>query len=361
MTDSGTVSNHQGGNEMKGFLRFWAVGLLFAAFILAGCQGKKAGVSGTAEEKAAEEKIIFKLSHTFTPLQPTHLALMEAAKKINERTNGQIVIQVFADGEIANGLDGAEQCVRGAYFINVYDPSCMADWVPDYSALIGPMLYQSGEEYSAVCRSDFAQSLNKKAESAGLKVLALDYNFGMRHLVTAKKQVKSLADIQTLKLRVPKSQLWIETFTALGVSPVAIGWGELYNSLQSGIVDAYETSLSDTLDTQMNEVAKYVTKTGHFIGTGAVMMSKAVFDKLTPEQQKIFQEEFTAGAIRNNEMANAVEKDAEKQLKDRGMVFNEIDLTEMRVKARAAFDKFPNLTPGVYDAIVAEIAKVRKP
>jgi len=339
---------------MKKTLKVILVGALLLVMATAAFAGGKSQAGG------GSDKIIFKLSHVFLPDQSLHIALSDVAKKINERTGGKIEIQIFPDGEIANGVDGAEQCVRGAYFINVYDPGCMGDWVPDYYALIGPMLYSNTAEYSAVCETDFAKSLNKKAEEKGLKVLALDYNFGMRNMVMAKRQIQSIQDIQGLKMRVPKSQLWIDTFTTLGAAPVGMAWAELYNALQTGVIDAYESSISDTYDNQMNEVAKYVTKTAHFVGTGAVMLSKKIWDGLTPEQQKIMQEEFLRGAKYNNELVDKDEAEAQKKLESLGMVFNEIDLTQFRQRAKAWYDNNKSLTPGVYNVLNAELDKIRK-
>lgn len=333
------------------------LGVLLVSFLLLSVAGM-AFARGGAE---AGGKITFRLSHVFLPDQGLHIALTDVAKRINERTNGQIEIVIYPNEEIQFGVDGAELCIQGANFINVYDPGCMGDWVPDYYALIGPMLYSNPEEYSAMCKTDFAKSLNLKAEKAGLKVLALDYNFGMRNMVTTRKygQIKSINELQGLKMRVPKSNLWIDTFTILGASPIAQGWSELYNSVQTGVVDGYESSISDTLDNNMHEVATYVTKTAHFVGTGAAMMSKTVFDKLTPEQQKIFQEEFIRGAEYNNEMSRRDEAEAQRKLEGFGMIFNEIDLAAWRQRARAWYDNNKNLTPGIYDTMTAELNKIR--
>ena len=330
------------------------VGLLLTTMATMVFAGGKAQV-GTGD------KLVFRLSHVFLPEQPLHIALADVAKRINERTNGQIEIVIYPDGQIANGVDGAEQCRRGSLFINVYDPSCMGDWVPDYYALIGPMLYSNMEEYSAMCQTDFAKSLNRKAEDQGFKVLALDYNFGMRNMITTEKkgQIKSIQDIQGLKMRVPNSNLWIDTFTTLGAAPVGMAWAEVYNALQTGVVDALETSISDVLDNNLNEVAKYITKTAHFVATGAVAMSKTVWDKLTPEQQQIMQEEFTRGAAYNNDLVRKLEAESQQILESRGMVFNDIDLAPFRQRAKGWFDNNKTLTPGVYDVIMAELNKIR--
>ena len=335
---------------MKKVFRVFLIVALFAAITMAAFAGGK---------PQAGDKITFRMSHVFSVHQATHIALDDASKKITERTNGQIEIAIFPENQIAVGVDGVEQCIRGAYFINVYDPGCMGNWVPDYNALIGPMLYSNPEEYSAMCQTEFAKSLNRKAEQNGLKVLALDYNFGMRNVVMTKTQLKSINDLQGVKIRVPNNALWIDTFNALGAAPVGMVWSEVYNALQAGVVDALESSTSDIFDNQLNEVTKYVTKTAHFVGTGAVILSKAVWDKLTPEQQKIMEEEFIRGAKLNNDMNTADEAEAQKKLEALGMVFNEIDLTQFRQRAKTWFDNNKNITPGVYDTIMAELNKIR--
>ena len=340
---------------MKKTLKVVLVGLLLVTM------ASMAFAAGKAEPKT-DGKMVFRMSHVFLPEQPLHIALADVAKKINERTNGQIEIAIYPDGQIANGVDGAEQLRRGSLFINVYDPSCMGDWVPDYYALIGPMLYNDMDEYSAICQTELAKSMNRKAETQGFKVLALDYNFGMRNMVTTERkgQIKSIQDIQGLKMRVPKSNLWIDTFTTLGAAPVGMAWAEVYNALQQGVVDGLETSISDIYDNSLNEVAKYVTITAHFVATGAVALSKEVWDKFTPQQQQIFQEEFTRGAVYNNDLVRKLEAESQKILESRGMVFNTIDVTPFRQKAKAWFDNNKDITPGVYNAITAELDKIRK-
>ncbi|MEA5012284.1 MAG: C4-dicarboxylate TRAP transporter substrate-binding protein [Angelakisella sp.] len=341
---------------------------VFALSALSGCGSKPAASSGTdassgaatsSESSTAKEPIVFKLSHTFLSDQPTHIALADVAEKIKTRTNGEIVIEVYENCQLPYGIDGVEQCRRGANFINVYDASCMADFVPDYNALLGPMLYDSQDEFCKMAQSDFAKSLNAKAEENGVKVLALDYCFGMRQLGTSKKPVKTLADLKNVKIRIPKSQLWADTFMALGANPVAMGWGEIYNAIQQGVVEGCESSIGDLYSSQFAEVLKYVTYTNHFVGSGAVMMSNDVFKSLTPEQQQIIQEEFTAGAIYNNKLSDEVEAEAKKAMEDAGVEFIEIDTTEFKEASKKFYDTFPGLTPGVYDTMMAELEKIR--
>jgi TRAP-type C4-dicarboxylate transport system substrate-binding protein len=314
-------------------------------------------------EPAGTKKLVFKLSHVFLPEQPLHIALQRVADNINKRTNGRIEIQIFPDGQIANGVDGVEQIVQNSYFINVYDSSCVANWVPDLAGLVGPMLYQDGPEYSAVCRSEFAKSLCLEAEKKGIKILALDYNFGMRGLLSTRRKgkIQTLAELQGAKIRVPNTGFWIETMNSFGASAVGMPWAEVYNAMQAGVIDGLTTTISDVYDNSMWEVAAYFTKNALYIGTGAVMLSRNIWEEeLTAEERKIFQEEFTAGAEYNNTMVYELEAKVETEMAQKGMQFMDgVELDQYRQRAKKWFDGNKTLSPGFYDRLVAEIGKVR--
>lgn len=336
------------------------------ALSLTACGGSSTQQSGGSDtqQEAAEgtssgEAKVFRISHNFLSNQPLHAALQEVAQNIEERTNGQIKFEIYENAQISNGVNGVEQCVRGGDLINVYDASCMGDWVPDYNALVGPFLYDTQEEYIELCKSDWVKSLNEKAEEQGIKVLALDYCFGFRHIGTNRKAITSLEDMKGLKIRVPQSSLWVETFEALGASPTAMGWSEIYNGLQTNVIEGMESSLSDINDNQLGEVLGYITETGHFLGTASIQMSAEQFNSLTPEQQQIMEEEFAKGAAVNNELFDKANEEARVALEDLGIEFIEVDREPFKEASKAYFDNMDGLTEGVYDTIMGELEKIR--
>lgn len=324
--------------------------------LLVGCS-KQAQTPAPTDKPAAAKKV-FKLSNVFTAEQPLNITLKEVADNINKRTNGSIEIQIYPNGEIANSQDGVEQVIRGADFILVDSPSNMGSWVPDIEAFLGPMLYNTQEEYSKMCQTDVAKDIMKQAEAKGIKILALDWTFGFRSLA-GNKAINSPADLKGKKWRVPKSQLWIDTLSAMGANPITTAWSEVYSGMQSGVFDGLETSVSDMYDNKIQEVVKNVSLTRHFLGTTGVMISTKVWDSLTPEEQKIMQEEFTAGAVRNNERITVLEDEARKGMEAAGVKFNEVDVDAFRKATEVVFTKNTKFTPGIYDKLIAELNKIR--
>jgi TRAP-type C4-dicarboxylate transport system substrate-binding protein len=139
-------------------------------------------------------------------------------------------------------------------------------------------------------------------------------------------------------------------------------WAEVYNALQAGVIDGLATTLSDVYDNSMWEVSAYFTKNSLYIGTGAVMLSTKIWEEeLTAEERAIFQEEFTNGAVYNNDMIYELEARVESEMAQKGLQFlNGVELDQYQQRAKKWFDDNTALTPGFYEKLIAEINRVRR-
>ena len=151
------------------------------AMIFAGC-GKKE----TADSKG-EEKVVIKLSTKFVEEEQTAKSLKRVAEKILERSNGNIEVQVYPGGQLPIGKDSMEQVVSGANWISVDGLNFIGDYVPDFNAINGPMLYKNFDEYLAMTQSELVAKLKAEAEEKKIKVISLDYLFGFRSMLTDKE------------------------------------------------------------------------------------------------------------------------------------------------------------------------------
>ena len=326
---------------LKFFLVF-LLGLLFVA-------------CGKDKEEKQEVRVI-KVSHVFQTSEPTHIYIQQAADRINERLKGQIEFQVYPNGELPSYKDAIEQVLRGSDFVSVVDPSYIGDYVPDFTALVGPMLYDSYEDYTKVTSSDFVKELEKKAEEKGIKVLSLDFIFGFRNIVT-DKVIKEPSDLEGVKIRVPASKLWIDTFNALGANPVAMPWSETVSALQQKVIDGTETTFSFMSNSKLYELRKNVALSNHFLGTGGVYISTKVWDSFTDEQRKVIQEEITQAAKDNIAKMYELEEQYKEDIIKNGMILNEVNTEAFKEKTKKVFDEYPGFSEGIYQKIQDEIKK----
>jgi len=231
--------------------------LLIAATMLFVSCGKKEKPAAT---ESGEKNVVIKLSTKFVQDEQTAKSLVRVAEKIKERSNGNIEIQVYAGGQLPIGKDSMEQVVSGANWISVDGLNFLGDYVPDFNAINGPMLYKSFDEYLAMTQSDLVKKLKDKADEKGIKVLSLDYLFGFRSMLT-DKVVKTPADLKGLKIRVPNSQLYMYTLDAMGANATPLPFTEVYSGIQQGVVDGLEGSLMTIYGTKIYEVRKNVSLT----------------------------------------------------------------------------------------------------
>ncbi|MCI5724973.1 MAG: C4-dicarboxylate TRAP transporter substrate-binding protein [Fusobacterium gastrosuis] len=333
---------------MKKLNIFKVVGLVVALFLLVAC--------GKAKDENKEKVRVIKVSHVFQTSEPTHIYISQAADRINERLKGQIEFQVYPNAELPSYKDAIEQVLRGTDFVSVVDPSYIGDYIPDFTALVGPMLYKTYEDYTKVTSSDFVKDLERQAEEKGIKVLSLDFIFGFRHIVT-NKEIKEPADLQGLKLRVPASKLWIDTFNALGANPVAMPWSETVSALQQNVIDGTETTYSFMSNSKLYELRKNVALSGHFLGTGGVYISTKVWDSFTDEQRKVIEEEIKQAAVDNIKKMQELDEQYRSDIEKNGMVLNEVNLEAFQEKTKKVFDEFPGFSKDIYQKIQNEIKK----
>lgn len=315
---------------------------------------------GSKEEAANKEdyKLVLKMSHVFAPNEQLTKSLDIVVKKIYDRTNGAIEIQQYPQSQLAVYKDGVEQVVRGAKFISVEDPSYLGDYVPDFNALVGPMLYKSFDEYEYMIQTDLVKGMLKQLEDKyRIKVLALDYIFGFRNLKT-NKVITTPADLKGMKIRTPGSQLFIDTINAMGATATPLGFSETLSAVQQGVVDGLEGTMDAYGSNGSAEVAKNMALTQHFLGTCGVYINADLFNSIPAEYQTIIQEEFTAGAKQMiGEISNNYEK-TKARLEAQGNKFNEVDSAAFAKTVESVYANMKGVTPGIYQILQDELAKM---
>lgn len=325
--------------------------LLCSVIFISGCQQ-----SNTDDDFS----ITLRLSHVFNVNEELAQSIELVAERINTKTNGAVRVLTYPGGQIATYKDGVEMVIRGAHFISVEDPSYIGDYVPEFTALVGPMLYNDFDEYMELIKTPLVKGWLKKVEKKGIKVLSLQYIFGFRNLIT-DKIIKTPEDLKGVKLRTPGSKLFIKTLNAMGSTATPLPWGETFSALQQGVVDGLEGSEFTNLGTKVYETGKKnVAFTNHFLGTCGVYISTDVWAKIPEKYQKIIEYEFAYEAEQMIDNLKGKHAQVIKDLEAQGVEFNQIDRAAFEKRTLRLYDgELPGVTVEMYDQIQAELKQIR--
>ena len=335
-----------------------AIGLVLAMLLIA----STAMYAGGSQQAATGDdyKLVLRLSHVFNPAEQLSKSMDWIAERIYERTNGAIEIQTFPQAQLPAYKEGVEQVVRGANFISVEDPSFIGDYVPDMKALYAPMMYESFEEYIALVRTDLVENMIKQAEAQGIKILALDVIYGFRNMIT-REPVRTPADLAGKQIRVPGTDLYINTLNNMGAIANPLPWGETLSAVQQGVVDGLEGSEFTNIGNRVYETgAVHVGLTRHILGTCGVYINVDVWNGIPERYRVIILEEFTKGAAENNQILLDNHADVVAQLESRGVQFHEVDGAAFRARLAPMYQEQRGMTPGVFQAVFAELDAMRR-
>ena len=323
------------------------------------CAGVILSLAVGTQCMADDYKLTLKLSHVFSPAEQLSKSMDAVAESILEKTDGAINIQTFPQAQLPAYKEGVEQVVRGAKFISVEDPSFIGDYVPDFKALYAPMLYRSFDEYVQLTRTKLVDDMKAKAEAQGIKILALDFIYGFRNLIT-QKVIKTPADLSGMKIRTPGSKSYIDTLTAMGAIATPLPWGETLSAVQQGVVDGLEGSEFTNIGTKVYEgPTKNVANTRHILGTCGVYISTKVWSEIPARYQAIIQEEFTKGANHMVELLKSQHGGVVEELESYGVKFNEVDGDAFRAALAPLYAEQEGNTPGILKSIFKELDAMR--
>ena len=298
------------------------------------------GLGFTAGIRAAEFDLVE--AHTTTPDHPYTLGMVRYAQLVKERTKGRVAIQVHHSRELGDERQVVEGLQLGTIHLTVSSTGPLGGFVPEMNVVDLPFLFRNPEHAYKVLDGEIGQDLLNKFDRVGIKGLAFWEN-GFRHITSAKKPIREPGDLKGLKIRVMENRVHQAAFRQLGADATPMAWGEVFTSLQQGLLDAQENPIPIIYTFKLNEVQKYLSLTAHVYSPAPVIMSKKTWDKLPPEIQKVMLD--TAREIARYERGLIGEQEQKElgELKARGMtVIENPDRAAFREAMRPVFEQFQN-------------------
>jgi len=216
---------------------------------------------------------------------PTTQGLFKFAELVKQRSGGQILIDVKYGGQLGKGEKKVvEQVQIGALDMARISVSPMTEFVPALEAFGLPYIWKSQQSMWKVLNGEIGKRLLTAVEKYRFYGLNY-YEAGARSFYNSKRQIKTVADLKGLKIRVQKSQLMLDLVNTMGANATPIAFGEVYDAISKGVIDGAENNWPSYESTGHYEVAKYYTLDTHTMVPEITVASRISFDKkLTKEQ-----------------------------------------------------------------------------
>ena len=293
-------------------------------------------VSGGEETK----KVIMKLSSVLPESHPTNLAMVFFADEVNKRTNGEIEIQVFPNSQLGEQRDALEGLKVGILEMAMTAAGPLGQFVPTVDVLNLPYIWRDLDHMHKALDGEAGTILAADMERAGFKFLYW-MDAGSRNVINNKLPITKPEDLRGLRIRVMTSNLMVDTLNNMGAIATPMGQGEVYSALQQGVLDGWENNPQTLLTLKLYEVSKYFSSTRHFMVPDVLLMSKKVFDGLTPDQQKIIMEVAKQAQDKQRASWKDSESKAIEELKQKGVIFNDIaDVTPFMEKVKPVWKTY---------------------
>ncbi len=244
-----------------------------------------------ALSQAAEPAVIqMKIGHFAAESHPGNAAVKMFIEAVEKRTNGAIKIANFPNNALGSPPEVLEQNILGAVDMSLPTQGQLGKYSKKFNCVMLPFLYENYAHADKVLDGPFIKWAAPDLDKAGLVFLS-NWEWGFRNLTNSKRPVNKPEDVKGLKIRTPPELPTQAAMEALGAVVATINFNELQMALKQGVVDGQENPIAVIYANKLYETQKYLTMTGHNYNTMVHVISKKVWDKLSPDQQKIIKEE----------------------------------------------------------------------
>ena len=305
-------------------------------------------VSACASSSEKKPEYLFRASILVKENHTWYKAFIHFGKLIEERSNGRMKLEVYPSEQLAKELEAIRLIKAG-----VIDMSISAGSLTNFAEILTfsdmPFLLKDTLAMHKLINS----SIGKRIETEMIEIIGLRplgyFQRGERHL-TSNRPIKHPDDLQELIIRVPNAPSYVVAWKALGAKPTPMAFSEVFSSLQQGTIEAQENPFAMIKNAGFSEVQKYLNLTGHLITWGYPLVGEKQFQNLPKELKTIFLQAAKEMQVYEHRLFLDNESKVQKELKDKGMIFVEVD--------KIAF--MENGEQAIYESLSPEMQEIYK-
>jgi tripartite ATP-independent transporter DctP family solute receptor len=332
---------------------------VLALLMLSGLLVTSLFANGNTEKVAASPKPVkVQIGFGNSMAEPIGQALKEWQSLVAEQGDGSLVIELFPDSQLGSKSKLIDSMLLGEPVMTLADGAFYANYgVEDFGIVFGPFLFDNWDQCWQLVDSDWYKTQSEKLDAKGLKLVSSNWVYGQRDTLTVEP-VKSLSDLEGMKIRVPANQIQSIGMDVLGATSTGMSLGDVYQALQTKTIDGAENPLSTLYGRKLHEVAQYLLLDGHVKNFTTWVMSSDFFNTLTPAQQDLLISTGHEAGVYNNELQANSQSEYLQKMVDEGVIVTEMtpEMTaEFKAASKAFYDHGDDFgwSEGLYDTVRA--------
>ncbi len=304
-----------------------------------GAEEKTEGAGDAASGDMGEE-LHFKLAENQPDGNPITEGMYMFAELANKYTDGTVNIDVYPNAALCDEASSIDQVMAGTLDFSRVNTNTMAPVVDAFGVCGMPYLFSSTEAKYKALDGEAGQKLFDMMEEYNM--IGLDYyEAGSRCFYTTNKPINSVADLKGMKIRVQQTEVAISMVQALGAEATPMDYGEVFQGLQTGIVDGAENDFVSYYTSGHYEVAKNYTLDGHMAPPALLICSKAAWDKMSDAQKEGVRRASKEAAEWQRQAMQDFQEESRQKCEEAGCTIIDVDIKEFQDAVVSVYDEYP--------------------
>src|SRR6476619_7098950 len=282
---------------------------------------------GACRSRTERGVTILRLSHSMTAGRTALHVFGDTFRALAEKaTAGAVTIRVFPSGTLGQEREVVQQLQEGLVDFMVSGTAIWGSVAPKLQVFDFPFLWRDWEHVHAVVDGRVGREAADYLEGAlRIRPLAWGDSFGFRQVVTRSRDVGDPSQLAGLKIRTIQSPIYVKAIELMGASPTPMAFGEVYTSLQTGVIDGYEHDASTTVQQRFYEVAHHMAQTRHIAGVLGLFASSAGLSRLPADVRGAIEHAAREASAAQRAVGPREDAAATAQLSGLGMTIRDID------------------------------------
>lgn len=303
-----------------------------------------------------------RLGHGIAEEHPLGQGAIQFAKILDKKSNGNLAMKVYAATQLGSEAQMVAAVRGGVQDIVITSTAPVATLIKEYLLFDLPFLLQSDKEADALLDGPVGTRLLELATPKNMIGLCYWEN-GFRQVTNSKREVKDMAGLSGLKLRVMQNPVYIDAFKALGTNAIPMPFTELYTAMESHAIDAEENPIAIIHSNKFYEVQKYVTLTNHAYAPYVVLLAKSTWDKLAAPEREALRSSCLEARDYQRALSRRMTVELTDKLKKEGMTVTPLapaEVQKMRDTLKPVTDRYTaEIGPALVAQAQQELARIR--